>query len=422
MVKKFCASIGLLLCYGLYGQSSLAQNVVTDWAGIIQPAINNPSAPRPPASSEVLHTIIQLAMYDAAIAIEGGYTTYAAAISAPAGADVRAAVATAAYVTARARVAASQVPYLDVQYNAYIVKIPDGQAKIDGIQVGESVAATMLAVRANDGFDNVVLYQCSSDPPPPGEFEPNGGCGTQPVDAKLGQVKPFTYGDPAQFRPDGPSPLTSQEYTEDFIETRDYGRSNSAFRTLEQTDIVYFWSEHTYVQWNRNLIALAINRGLNVRETARLFAMVHCSAADAVIAGFAAKYFYRSWRPRTAIPQADTDGNPDTDADPTWTPLLTVNHPEYPSGHGFYSTAVTDAVAAFFGTNKVTWTITASKITVPQLVQTERTYYDLKAVMREVDDARVWAGLHWRHSMRDGDQIGRKVAKYVTANFFRPVP
>jgi hypothetical protein len=422
MVKKFCASIGLLLCYGLYGQSSLAQNVVTDWAGIIQPAINNPSAPRPPASSEVLHTIIQLAMYDAAIAIEGGYTTYAAAISAPAGADVRAAVATAAYVTARARVAASQVPYLDVQYNAYIVKIPDGQAKIDGIQVGESVAATMLAVRANDGFDNVVLYQCSSDPPPPGEFEPNGGCGTQPVDAKLGQVKPFTYGDPAQFRPDGPSPLTSQEYTEDFIETRDYGRSNSAFRTLEQTDIVYFWSEHTYVQWNRNLIALAINRGLNVRETARLFAMVHCSAADAVIAGFAAKYFYRSWRPRTAIPQADTDGNPDTDADPTWTPLLTVNHPEYPSGHGFYSTAVTDAVAAFFGTNKVTWTITASKITVPQLVQTERTYYDLKAVMREVDDARVWAGLHWRHSMRQGDQIGRKVAKHVTDNFFRPVP
>jgi hypothetical protein len=119
---------------------------------------------------------------------------------------------------------------------------------------------------------------------------------------------PFTYSDPAQFRPDGPSPLTSQEYTEDFIETRDYGRSNSKFRTPEQTDIVYFWSEHTYIQWNRNLIALAIDRRLNVRETARFFAMVHCSAADAVIAGFAAKYFYRSWRPRTAIPRADTDG------------------------------------------------------------------------------------------------------------------
>jgi len=424
MGKKFFTSICLLLCFGLYGSSSLAQNVVTDWAGIIQPAvikIDDSHPLRPPASAEVLHTIIQLAMYDAAMAIEGGYTPYAADISAPPGADVRAAVATAAYRTARARVAASQISYLDQHYLAYMTGILDSQAKRDGIQVGEYAAAAMLLLRAKDRFDNVVLYQCSSDPPPPGEFEPNAGCGTQPVDAKLGNVMPFTYSDPSQFRPDGPNPLTSEAYTEDFIETRDYGRSNSTFRTPEQTDVAYFWSEHTYVQWNRNLIGLAVNRGLNIRDTARFLAMVHCAAADAVIAGFEAKYFYRSWRPRTAIPRADSDGNPDTDADPTWTPLLTVNHPEYPSGHGFYSTAVTDAVAAFFGTNKVMWTITASKTTVPQLIQTERTYCDLNAVMREVDDARVWAGLHWRHSMRQGDQIGRKVARYVTQNFFRPV-
>ncbi len=425
MAKKIWASICLLLCYGLYVQSSLAQNVVTDWAEIIQPAvikINDQGPLRPPTSSEVLNTIIQLAMYDAAMAIERGYQPYAASISAPAGADVRAAVATAAYRTARARVASSQIPYLDTQYVAYMANIPDGQAKTDGIQVGESAAATMLGLRANDGFNNVVLYQCSSNPPPPGEFEPNGGCGTQPVDAKVGQVMPFTFSDPSQFRPDGPNPLTSKAYMEDFIETRDYGRSNSTFRSAEQTDVAYFWSEHAYVHWNRNLIGLAITRGLNVRETARLFAMAHCSAADAGIAGFEAKYFYRSWRPLTAIPRADTDGNPDTDADPTWTPLLTVNHPEYPSGHGFFSTALTDAVAAFFGTNKVTWTLITSKAAVPQLVQNVRTYYDMNALMREIDDARVWAGLHWRHSMRHGDQVGRKVARHVTDNFFRPVP
>jgi hypothetical protein len=425
MVKKLCASICLLLCYGLYGQSSLAQNVVTDWAGIIQPAvtkINDQSPLRSPTSSEVLNTIIQLAMYDAAMAIEGGYTPYAVSISAPAGTDVRAAVATAAYRTARARVAASQVSYLDGQYETYMSGIPDGQPKTDGIHVGESAASAMLDLRSHDGFDNVVLYQCSSNPPPPGEFEPNGGCGTQPVDAKVGQVMPFTFSDPSQFRPDGPNPLTSEAYTEDFIETRDYGRSNSTFRSAEQTDVAYFWSEHAYVHWNRNLIGLAITRGLNVRETARLFAMAHCSAADAGIAGFEAKYFYRSWRPRTAIPRADTDGNPDTDADPTWTPLLTVNHPEYPSGHGFFSTALTDAVAAFFGTNKVTWTLTTSKAAVPQLVENMRTYYDMNALMREIDDARVWAGLHWRHSMRHGDQVGRKVASHVTDNFFRPTP
>ena len=411
-----------LLCHCICAQTALAQNVVTDWARIVGPAINNPAAPRPPASSEVLHTMIQLAMYDAAMAIEGGYKPYAANISAPLGADVGAAVATAAYLTARTRVAASQISYLDTQYSDYLAAIPDSQAKTDGIHVGEEAAAAMLLLRTNDGFDNVVLYQCSADPLPPGEFQPNGGCGTQPVDVKVGQIKPYTFDDPSQFRPDGPNPLNSPAYTEDFIETRDYGRSNSTFRTPEQTDIVYFWSENTYSQWNRNLIKLAISRALNVRESARFLAMVHCAAADSVIAGFAAKYFYRSWRPRTAIPLADTDGNPDTDPDPTWTPLLTVNHPEYPSGHGFYSTAVVDTVANYFGTNFVTWTIDVNKVAVPQVVKTERTYYNLNALMREVDDARVWAGLHWRHSMRRGDQVGRKVARHVTDHFFQPVP
>ena len=236
----------------------------------------------------------------------------------------------------------------------------------------------------------------------------------------MATVKPFTFTDQSRFRPGGPDLLTSSSYAADFIETRDYGRATSVLRTPEQTDIAFFWSEQSQVHWSRNLIGLAVSHGLSVRETARLFAMVHTSAADALIAGFEAKYFYRFWRPRTAIPRAGSDGNPDTDPDPTWVPLLTVNHPEYPSAHGFWSTAVTDAVAEYFGTNKVTWVITTSKAAVPQLVQTERTYHDLNALMREIDDARVWAGLHWRHSMRHGDQIGRKVARHVVANFFRP--
>jgi hypothetical protein len=150
--------------------------------------------------------------------------------------------------------------------------------------------------------------------------------------------------------------------------------------------------------------------------------MVYTAATDALIVGFEAKCFHKGWRPRTAIPRADSDGNPDTDADPTWTPLLQVNHPEYPSAHGFISTAVTRAVRAFFATNSITWTIVTSPVAVPQLVQTERTYHNLNAITREIDDARVWAGLHWRHSMRDGDRIGRTVARHVVENFFRPVP
>jgi hypothetical protein len=369
----------------------------------------------------VLHATIQLAVYNAAIAIEGGFQPYGSRISAPHGADVRAAVATAAYHTARARVDPSQTGYLDSQYQIYLATLPEGQAKNDGIQVGEAAATALLALRANDGFNNVVDYECSAVPSPAGEFEPNGGCGAQPVDAKVGQITPFTLVDPSCFRPGGPNPPTSRGYTKDFIETRDFGRADSTVRTAEQTDIAYFWSEHAYVHWNRNLIGLAISSGLNVRQTARFFALVHTSAADALIAGFNAKYFFRAWRPRTAIPRADTDGNPDTDPDPGWTPLLTVNHPEYPSAHGFFSSALTEAVAKYFHTTKLTWTLLTSKDAVPQLVKTARTYHDLKEIARQIDDARVWSGLHWRHSMHDGDQIGPQVADRVFENYFRPM-
>lgn len=421
-MRKLNASICVLFTCCLMGQTSVAQNAITDWATIVAPAITKiGTSTRPPASSEVLHATINLAVYNATMAIVGGYQPYGTAISAPHGSDVRAAVATAAYLTARARVDSSQVGYLDEQYETYLSRILNGRAKDKGVEVGEAAAAAILSLRANDGFGNMVHYECSSTPPPAGEFEPNAGCGTQPVDQILAQVTPFTTIDPSCFRPGGPPPLTSEIYTRDFIETRDYGRVDSSFRTTGQTDIAYFWSEHAYTGWNRNLIGLAISYRLNIRETARLFALVHTASADALIAGFNAKYFFRFWRPRTAIPHADTDGNPDTDADLTWTPLLTVNHPEYPSAHAFWTAALTEMVANYFGTRKVTWTLNTSKTAVPQLVRTERTYHNLIAMRNEAGDARVWAGLHWRHSLEDGDQIGIGVAKRVFENYFRPV-
>jgi hypothetical protein len=265
-----------------------------------------------------------------------------------------------------------------------------------------------------------VSYRCSADPTPAGEFDPNGGCGTEPVDAKLAQVTPFTFSDPAKFRPDGPDPFSSKRWAVDFREVKDYGGADSTLRTAEQTDVAYFWSEHGYVHWNRNLNSLALSRGLGVLETARLFAMAHTAAADAIIAGFEAKYFFRTWRPRTAIPRAAEDGHPGTDPDPAWKPLLNVNHPEYPAGHGFYSGALTDAVAAFFGTDTVEMKIVTSKEAVPQLMRTERTYTSLSALMQDVSDARVWSGLHYRNSMDEGAALGHRVAEHVTEHYFRP--
>lgn len=403
-----------------------APNAATDWSMIVQHAIHNASAPRSAGTSEILHATVMLAMYDATVAVKGGYRPYASGIPATPGADLRAAVATAAYRTARARVAGSQLPYLDQQYETYMATIPASFPRTQGVQVGELAAQAILDARANDNFGVVVPYECSSVPPAIGEFEPDAGCpagpgSPQPVDAKAGHIVPFTFSNAARFRPDGPDALTSADYAEDFEEASEYGRINSAVRTAEQTDIAYFWSENPYVHWNRNITALAVAKGLDLADTTRFFAMVHTAAADAIIAGFEAKYAFTFWRPRTAIPLADYDGNPHTVADPGWKPLLSVNHPEYPSGHGFWSTAVVDSVAAFFGTTRVTWTLETSKAAVPLIVKTTRTYDDLNAMMREVGNARVWAGLHWRRSIRHGEQVGRHVAKHVTRNYFRPV-
>lgn len=426
-MKRFSILVCICLLAGApQASANTSPNAATDWALIVQQSIHNASAPRSAGTSEILHAMVMLAMYDAVIAIEGGFEPYAARIQASADADAAAAAATAAYRTARARVAASQVAFLDQQYATYMANIADGPAKSAGVQVGEQAAAAILALRANDGFSNVVAYECTTVPPAPGEFEPDAGCPTgpaspQPVDAKVGRILPFTFASASDFRPDGPDPLSSGAYTEDFHETREYGRIDSAVRTADQTDVAYFWSENPYVHWNRNLVRLATSSSLNLRDAARFFALVHAGAADSVIAGFEAKYFYTAWRPRTAIPRADTDGNPDTDADVTWKPLLSVNHPEYPSGHGFWSSAVLEAVNAFFGTGKVSWTIGTSTTAVPQLVQGERSYDHLNAIMREVTNARVWAGLHWRHSIRQGAQLGRRVAAHVSRHFFRPV-
>ena len=402
-----------------------AANPVIHWASVVQQAIHNAGAPRSAGTSQVLHTMAHLAVYDAVVAIEGGYEPYAARIRAWHGADLRAAVATAAYLTVRGRVAASQLEYLDQAYAGYLSAIPGSIAKADGIRVGAKAAATMVRLRKRDGYSNVLLYQCSAIPPPPGEFEPDAGCPTapgspQPVDVKVGQIEPFTFKHTRPFRPNGPVRMSSARYTADFIEARDYGRVDSAVRTPEQTDIAYFWSENPYVHWNRNLVGLAIDKGLNVLETARMFALVHTAVSDALIVGFEAKYRHAAWRPRTAIPQADADGNPRTDADPTWRPLLMVNHPEYPSGHGFWTTALVDALISFFGTNQLTWTIVTSKAAVPRVEQTERTYHDLTALKAEVFDARVWGGLHWRYSTLHGAKIGREVAAHVSKRFFRP--
>ncbi len=152
-----------------------------------------------------------------------------------------------------------------------------------------------------------------------------------------------------------------------------------------------------------------------------MLAMAHVAGGDAMIACFDAKYHYWFWRPYQAIPQADTDGNPQTVAEPSWKPLgATPNFPEYPSAHACHSTAVVEALDAFFGTDKVTFSLDSR---TPGLTDTTRTrtYDRLQDVVKDVDWARVLVGFHFRNSDLEGSNLGRKVGRYVADHYFQRV-
>jgi PAP2 superfamily len=246
----------------------------------------------------------------------------------------------------------------------------------------------------------------------PGAFEPIPFTST-PVDVKLQQVRPLSFDDPSSFRPGGPYSLTSRAYTADFNEVKALGRVDSPTRTPEQTETVRFWTEHTMIQFNRTVRNLAMAKRLGTVETARLMAMVHVSGADSAVSCWDAKYYYDFWRPQHAIQRADTDGNPDTVQDTTWTHLFLGNHPEYPSGHACFTSGVTRALAEYFGTDKVRLSIdsTVAGTTIHDFTR-------LSDVRKEVTVARIYGGLHFRKAMIDGEQIGRDVTKHLFRNFF----
>jgi membrane-associated phospholipid phosphatase len=360
------------------------------------------SAGRAPASTFLLLGITHVAIYDTTVALGLRARPFLVREWTPEDTSAPAAVATAAHDVLAARVPA-QRPFLDSAYTAYLTAIPDGDAKQHGILLGRRVAERVLAWRADDGFGNQVTWV--QPPPGPGVWEPTAPA--PPVDLVLTQVRPLALRSNDQFRPGGPPALTSRQYARDFDEVQRLGRADSAVRTPYQTETARFWSDQTAVQWNRAVRGLAADRALNLGQAARLLTMVTVSAADALIACFDAKYAYVAWRPVHAIQRADTDGNASTTADPAWQALLNVNHPEYPSGHACATGAVTTALQAYFGRRAVPVTVTSTT------TGTSRSYDSLGAVLDDVTEARIVAGLHFRFSMRDGQHLGRSAANWV---------
>ena len=297
--------------------------------------------------------------------------------------------------------------------------IPDGQPKTDGISVGKAVAARWLVLRSGDGLEAPVSLPLPT--PGPGVWElvlnyPTPNPITPPPVAEWqAQFRPFALRTADQYFAHVPPPpaLTSPTFTADFNLTKSYGALNSSVRTPQQTEIGRFWSDNPAAQYSRALRGLIGSQGLDTADAARLGALSFVTLADSATACMNAKYHYFFWRPLTAIRNAAADGNPNTVADPNWEPLdVTPQHPEYPANHGCATEALMDALTAFFGTDAVPYSITS---TVTGSTHSFRSFDD---VVQEVDDARIFGGMHFHHSVKEGNRLGRRVADYILDHKF----
>ena len=409
-------SLALALC-GV----ATAQNPVTDWNDIAVTAALAADQTKSPGSSapggmSLYLAYTHLAMYDAVNAIDHRFQPYGPEIPAPAGASADAAVISAAYNTLSFFLP-DQSGFLTGRYTATLALVPDGQAKDDGVQVGKAAANSIIAMRAGDGRGASVPYTYPSVPTA-GVWIPTPLAHLPPQTPWVSQMVPFTMSSASQFFPEPPPALTSSDWADDYNQVKALGAVNSTVRTPQQTEIGLFWTEHTSKQYSRALRALAVGHELNTSDTARLFAMVWTAVADSFIGCWNAKYTYSFWRPVTAIQNGGIDGNSATVPDPTWMPLgTTPNHPEYPSAHGCLTGALSTILKGYFGTPNVSFTVSSTFFTPPHV----HTFNSTKDLEQEVEDARIYAGFHYHHSMVQGLVLGQHVARQVLVNFFQPI-
>ena len=391
--------------------ASARADAVTDWNLIATNALIV-SAAQPPQVSVPHLAMVHGAVYDAVNAIDGDYEPYLLSSSSAQPSDSeRAAAATAAFRVLGHLVPAQQGT-LDALYAASLSGIPDGEPKTRGIAVGEQAAAAMIAARANDGRFGAFRFAVGSEP---GVWRPVLPAFVNDPAAWLKDVTPFLIEDPAQFRSQGPLALASHRYAREFDEVKSLGSLTSPERTADQTHAARYWAENPPATWSRIFRTLSAQQGLTLVENARLYAMLYMTAADALIAVWDDKAYWSFWRPITAIREAGSDGNPRTQPQNDWTPLIAnPPYPEHPSGHTGLSGSIVKTLQQFFGTDEIGWADTNN-------AGLTRSFSSLSQAIDEIVDARVWSGIHFRTADKQGQRIGRHVASYRQGRYFGPM-
>jgi len=376
-----------------------------------------------PATSPLLVTrnaaLVQAAVFDALNGIERRYTPIHVEPAAEPGASRRAAVVQAAYAVL-VKLYPSQAAALLAKRDASIAAITSddgdtessaGQSIERGIAWGQTVGDAIWAWRLTDGI---------APAPPPymggtnvGQWRPTPPAFLSGAGVQFSYMTPWVIQSPSQFRPGGPPAVTSQRYAADFNETKTKGDISGLNRTADESLYSLFWNFSTgAAYWNQIALTLAERQHFTLSDRSRLMAFVTLSMADAAIGCWDAKYTYSFWRPVTAIPLGDTDGNPDTAGGPFTPFLVTPNHPDYPSGHSCTSGAAAGVLARTFGENS-SFSVTSD---APEMAGVVRSYSSFTEALEEIKNARVFAGIHFRSACDDGSQLGQQVADYVQSN------
>ena len=388
-------------------QAASAANPVVEWNQIaLTTALTTPG-------TQIYLTYTNLAMYNAMNAIDRHYQQYGPEFHGPRNASQEAAAISAAFQILLYYFPA-QSATLQSRYDSAIAAIPDGQAKANGIAIGQTAAARIVTMRTGDGRGANVPYTYPASPVP-GVWIPTPPAFVPPATPWVAQMVPFTMQTASQFRPvNGPPDLGSQQWAQEYNEVKLLGAANSTVRTPTQTEIALFWTANPVATYFGAFNELVLDRHLNLSKSARLLAMLSVAFTDGGIGCWDAKYHFSNWRPVTAIQNGEIDGNTDTAADATWLPLAsTPPHPEFPAAHGCATGAIAKTLENFFGTRNVKFSVNSA------VTHTTHTYNNVGQLETEAYWARIYAGFHYRHSLDEGFKLGHRVAEQLNQNFFQ---
>jgi hypothetical protein len=403
------AVLALLLLSPPIAQS----DVVSEWNEIM---VNTLAGQNPLAASRFA-AITHTAMFEAVNAITAEYEPYHFAIAASPEASPEAAAVAAAHVVLVNYFPARQTELDTLRANS-LATIPDGQAKTDGIGIGEAAAWAIINLRASDGSASPQFYLPSSSNP--GEWQPTPGCSPAGgVFLHAPNIMPFGLQSTSQFRGAAPPALTSNLYAKGYNELKRVGAADSLARPLHLSEVAAFYNALFPVPlWGQVARQLAGARPNSITTNARAFALIHIALADAFLAVFDTKYHYRFWRPETAIRNGDVDGNPKTEPNADFVPFITTPcHPSYPSAHASTAYAARRVIHEMWGNGGH-----FIDLTVPSLPDLTFHYSTLKQITDDIDDARVYGGIHFRFDQHAGAKQGWRVGEYIYGNHLRPSP